>query len=70
MEEALSIEKGYNANATVQMINLIFSLLLIVWSVLFQETWKRKCNHTSLEWGTNDYKPELEDRAEFEGTIQ
>ena len=37
MEEALNnqLDETYKTDATVQMINLIFAMILIVWSVLF-----------------------------------
>ena len=47
LEEAIEkqvVSETLMNQKTSEMVNLVFALLLIVWSVVFQETWKRKQN--------------------------
>ena len=48
----------------------IFTILLVIWSSIFQEHWKRKQIILATEWGQLDFEDDEHIRAEFKGVIR
>jgi hypothetical protein len=47
--------------------NSIFSLVVVVWAVVFYELWKRQEVKYSVMWGQNDYEEDQVERVDFNG---
>ena len=52
------------------MINLGYSIFLILWTVLFIEFWKRKQSAYAVHWGTEGCEENEEIRPEFKGELK
>ncbi|EGR33655.1 hypothetical protein IMG5_047010 [Ichthyophthirius multifiliis] len=51
-------------------LNISFSAIIIIWSTLFVEMWKREQVLFSIEFGQQDFEEDEAERPEFEGTYQ
>ena len=55
------------ANAQADAVKLSFSILIIVWSTVFIEMWKRRQAMFAIKYGQMDFQEEESERPDFEG---
>jgi hypothetical protein len=53
---------------TIQIVSGIYCGLVIIWSTIFVEHWKRKEGYLSVEWGQMDFEEDEVDRPTFKGS--
>ncbi len=52
-------------------MTMLFSVMMTLWTVLFIDFWVRKQSRLQFEWGTFDFKKELEaNRIDFERSVK
>ena len=50
------IQAIYTDGETIaDVANVVFTIMMVIWSALFYELWKRKETTYSIEWGQTDF---------------
>ena len=55
---------------TFVIVGCAFILLIVIWSTIFQEHWKRTQVHLSTKWMQVDFEADESIRAEFQGVLR
>ena len=65
------IQAIYTDGETIaDVANVVFTIMMVIWSALFYELWKRKETTYSIEWGQTDFEEDEVEKATFHGIIR
>lgn len=59
-----------NGETVTDVVNIIFTIIMVTWSAIFYEYWKRKEISYSVEWGQTDYEEDEVEKITFRGVIR
>lgn len=59
-----------SGDKVTDVVNTVFSALIIIWSALYFEAWKRREVRYAVFWGQTDFQDDEVERVDFHGVLR